>query len=163
MCGICNIIYVDCRSKNQSITYYMYIAYYIHITYMYQCILHSYYTSAICNVHTAIVKLVMLLYASAQGVCPNFGHPALTSSFTKYKFLQMKNSFATIVNGLSVLKLFQLSNGDLCFSQHAYSICKERKTQNDEVRVWCQSQGALPYITLFICIHILMHKNCDHR
>ena len=31
-------------------------------------------------------------------VCPNFGHPALTSSFTKK--LQMKNSFATIVNGL---------------------------------------------------------------
>ena len=34
-------------------------------------------------------------------VYPNFGHPALTSSFTKYKYLQMKNGFATIVNGLS--------------------------------------------------------------
>ena len=44
--------------------------------------------------------------------CPNFGHP----SFTKYKFLQVKNSFATIVNGLSGLKLFQLSNGYLFFS-----------------------------------------------
>ena len=40
-------------------------------------------------------------------VCPNFGHPAPTSSFTKYTFLQVKNSFATIVNGLSLLKLFQ--------------------------------------------------------
>ena len=31
-------------------------------------------------------------------VCPNFGHPALTSSFTKYKFSQVKNSFAIIVS-----------------------------------------------------------------
>ena len=29
---------------------------------------------------------------------PIVGHPVLTSSFTKYKFLQVKNSFATIVN-----------------------------------------------------------------
>ena len=35
-------------------------------------------------------------------VCLNFGHPALTSVFTKYAFLQVKNSFATIVNELSV-------------------------------------------------------------
>ena len=48
--------------------------------------------------------------------CPNFGYYALTSLFTKYKFLQMKISFVTIVNRLSVLKLFQLSNGDLLFS-----------------------------------------------
>ena len=59
--------------------------------------------------------------------CPNSEHPALTSSFKKYKFLQMKNSFATIANGLSVLKLFQLSIGDLLFSYHAYSIYKVRK------------------------------------
>ena len=26
-------------------------------------------------------------------VCPNFGHPALTLSLTKYKFLQEKNGF----------------------------------------------------------------------
>ena len=37
--------------------------------------------------------------------CPNFGHPAQTSSFTKYDFLQVKNYFATIVNVLSVLQL----------------------------------------------------------
>ena len=49
-------------------------------------------------------------------VCPNFGHSDLTSSFTKYKCLLVKNSFATIVNGLLVLKLFQLSNGNLYFS-----------------------------------------------
>ena len=46
-------------------------------------------------------------------VCPNFGHPAPTLSFTKYKFMQAKYSFKTNVNGLSVFKLFQLSNGDL--------------------------------------------------
>ena len=33
----------------------------------------------------------------------------LTSSFTKYKFLHVKNDFSTIVNGLSVFKWFQLS------------------------------------------------------
>ena len=60
-------------------------------------------------------------------MCPNFGHSALTSSFTKYKFLQVKKSFATVVNGLSILKLFKLSNGDLCFSYYAYSIYKVRK------------------------------------
>ena len=32
-------------------------------------------------------------------VWPTFGHHALTSSFTKYKFLQMKNNFETIVTG----------------------------------------------------------------
>ena len=39
----------------------------------------------------------------------------------------MKNSFATIVNWLSVLKLFQLSIGDLLFLQHTYAIYKVRK------------------------------------
>ena len=57
---------------------------------------------------------------------PNFGNPALTPSFTKYNFFQVKNSFATLVNELSVLKLFQLSNGDL-FSKHYYSLYKARK------------------------------------
>ena len=50
-----------------------------------------------------------LLTQHIRVVCPNFEHPALTSLFTKYKFLQMKNSLATFVNELSVLKLFQLS------------------------------------------------------
>ena len=52
---------------------------------------------------------------------------ALTSSFTKYNFLQVKNSFAIILNGPSVLKLIQLANGDLFFSQYAYSTYKVRK------------------------------------
>ena len=52
----------------------------------------------------------------SREVCPNFGHPALTSSFNEYKFLQVKNSFAKIVNGLSVFKLFQHANGDSLFS-----------------------------------------------
>ena len=55
-----------------------------------------------------LFTLLSLLLGVNSLVCPNFGHPALTSSFTKYKFLQVKNSFATIVNELSVLKLFQL-------------------------------------------------------
>ena len=47
---------------------------------------------------------------------------------TKHKFLQVKNSFATITNGQSVLKLFQLSDGDSFFSyKRAYSIYKMRK------------------------------------
>ena len=33
-------------------------------------------------------------------VCPNFRHPALTSSFTKYKILQVINSFSIILNEL---------------------------------------------------------------
>ena len=48
-------------------------------------------------------------------VCPNFGHPDLTLHFTRYKFSHVQNSFATIENGLSVLKLFELSNSDLLF------------------------------------------------
>ena len=60
-------------------------------------------------------------------VCPNFGHPALTSSFISYKFLKVDNSFAKIVNGLSVLKSFQLSNGDLLFLWHVYIIYKVHK------------------------------------
>ena len=49
-------------------------------------------------------------------VCPSFAHPALTSVFRKYKFLQVNNSFATIVNELKVLKFVLLSNGALLFS-----------------------------------------------
>ena len=60
-------------------------------------------------------------------MCPYFGHPALTSSFTEYEFLEVKNNFATILTEVSVLKLFQLSNGDLLFSLHAYSNYKVRK------------------------------------
>ena len=45
-------------------------------------------------------------------VCPNFGHPVLTSSFTKNIYIFAgENMFATIVQ--LVLKCFQLWNGDL--------------------------------------------------
>ena len=73
-------------------------------------------------------------------VCPNFGHPVLTSSYKKYNVFADKKGFATLVNGLSVSKLFQLSNDDLLFSKHAHSIykvCKRRMTklgQGVEVR-----------------------------
>ena len=50
------------------------------------------------------------------------GYNALTSDtlpqtllFTKYIFLQVKNNFATIMNELPVLILFQLLNIDLLF------------------------------------------------
>ena len=54
--------------------------------------------------------------AEPKVVCPNFGRHALTSSFAKYRFLQIKDCLAKIVNGLPVLKLFQLSNGVLLCS-----------------------------------------------
>ena len=44
-------------------------------------------------------------------VCPNFRHYALTPSFTKYKFLQVKNSFATLVNeffSFEIVSAFEL-------------------------------------------------------
>ena len=56
-------------------------------------------------------------------VWPNFEYLVLTSSFTKYKFLQVKKCFGTSVNGLSVLKLFQLSNGDY---RNIYKMLKSR-------------------------------------
>ena len=37
------------------------------------------------------------------------------------------------MNGLSVLKLFQCSNGDLKFSEHAYSIYKVGKPRMTEL------------------------------
>ena len=72
---------------------------------------------------------IMSLRLLSREVCPNFGHTVLISSFTKYEFLQGKYSVATIVNGLSGLKLFQLSNGDLVILQRLYSIYKMRKTR----------------------------------
>ena len=45
----------------------------------------------------------------------------------KSNFWQVKNSFVTIVNELSVLKLFHLLNSDILFSQLAYSTYKVRK------------------------------------
>ena len=38
----------------------------------------------------------------------------------------MKNNFATLVNELLVFKLFQLTNGDLLFPKHDYSLYKAR-------------------------------------
>ena len=47
--------------------------------------------------------------------CSTFGHPAQTSFFKKYKLIQVKKSFENIVNEISILKLFELSNGDFYF------------------------------------------------
>ena len=71
-------------------------------------------------------------------VCPNFEHPALTSSFKKYNFLHVKNSVQTIVYRLSVLKLLSFRMVILLFS--AYSIYRvhqpklTRLGQGGEVR-----------------------------
>ena len=71
-------------------------------------------------------------------VFPNFGHPDLNSSFTKYKFLHMKNSFKTVVNGL------------ICFSfrmviYYFYSVPTAASTKcvnlDKEVRARCPKLG----------------------
>ena len=41
---------------------------------------------------------ITVLQIKDRVVCPNFGHPALTPSFRKYKFFQVKNTFATLMN-----------------------------------------------------------------
>ena len=64
-------------------------------------------------------------------MCPNFGRPALTPSYAKYKCLQVENIFATIVNELSVLKLFQLSNGDLT-AHTIYNVREPRMTKSGQ-------------------------------
>ena len=50
-------------------------------------------------------------------MCPNFGHPTKTSSFTK-------DNFATIGNELLALKRFQLSNGDILLYKDLFIIFK---------------------------------------
>mgnify|MGYP000279282549 CR=1 FL=1 len=93
-------------------------------------------------------------------VCPNFGHPALTPSFTKYKNFQMKNSFATLVNELSVLKLFQLSNGDLLFSKHDYSLYKARKPRMTKLG---QGVGVRAHYPIIIGIeNIFISRSCNN-
>ena len=64
-------------------------------------------------------------YKVFRVVCPNVGNPALTSSFTKYKFLQEKNSFATIVN----LDCFEIVSAFECRLKYLFSnvTCKVRK------------------------------------
>ena len=68
-----------------------------------------------------------MVWQPSRIACPNLGHPVLTLPSTKYRFLQVKNSLATISNELPVLKLFQFSKSDLLFSLHAFSIYKVRK------------------------------------
>ena len=49
----------------------------------------------------------MTLYVNKyMVVCPDFGHPAVTSSFTKYKFLQVKDSFNIVPAFEMVLIIF---------------------------------------------------------
>ena len=75
----------------------------------------------LCTIANWFELIIMTVHRVA---CHNFGHPAQTSLFTKGK-----NNFATYVNDLSVLKLFQLSNGDIffCVACLQCSIYKVRK------------------------------------
>ena len=55
-------------------------------------------------------------------VCPKFGHPVQNSDiYLKPQLLHGKNNFVKIVNGLLVLKSFQISNDDYIFFLHAHS------------------------------------------
>ena len=49
---------------------------------------------------------VVIVHMYTRVVCPNFGHPALTSSFTKHTYLKVINIFITILNEPSVLHFF---------------------------------------------------------
>ena len=75
-------------------------------------------------------------------VCPNYGHLHLTSSFTTYIFV--KNIFATMV---SVLKLFQLSNGDFR-SMPTYSIYKVRKPRMTKLEQGVEVRAHYPIYLL---------------
>ena len=83
----------------------------------------------------SLFKIVSIMrFQAVWVVYPNFWHPALTSTFTKYKFLQAKNCCATIVNGQSVLKLFQLSNGALIIFDKVLQPNMTKLRQGVEVR-----------------------------
>ena len=64
-------------------------------------------------------------------MCPNFGHPALNSSFTKYYFLQVKNS-----NNCEWTVSFELAlafKWQFIIFMHAYSLYKVRKPRMTKV------------------------------
>ena len=81
--------------------------------------------------------------------CPNFGYLFFE---LKEESLRRKKYFATIVNVLSVLKLFFASEWFFLFrsmptaSIHTNSVCSTQ-FQNSEVRAFVRSQGILPYNT----------------
>ena len=78
-------------------------------------------------------------------MCPNFGHPALSSSFTKHNLWQINTNFAINVNELSVLKLLQLLNCDLLLSWYAFSIYKLRKPRMTNLAQGVRSWGTPLY------------------
>ena len=73
-------------------------------------------------------------------VCPNFGHPARTSSFTKYKFLKKKNSEWTVS--------FEIVY--LLFSQHAYSIYNVRKPSMTKLGQGVQVREHYPNVLVYV-------------
>ena len=71
------------------------------------------------NINFLILKIVLQplwMKNRSKYYSPNFGHPAKTSLFSKYKFWKFKIILQQLWINLSVLRLFQLLNGDLFFS-----------------------------------------------
>ena len=75
----------------------------------------------------------------------------------------MKNSFATILNELSVLKLFQLLNGDLLFSQHAYSTYKVRKPRMTKLGQSVEVRAHYPSAQIIHLYIILYSVQCTYN
>ena len=99
---------------------------------------------------------------NSKVLCPKFGHPTQTSVWTPYTnfghllqvkslFLHGNNNFATIVNGQSVLKLFQLSNGNFFRSMSTANPVFSALWQNLELTTGCPNLG---HTTLFDLIAV---------
>ena len=116
-------------------------------------------------------------YILCRVVCPNFRHPALFSSFTKYIFFQVKIVFQNFWMDCQFLNYFSLRGWFIIFVAYAYSIYKVRKPrmtnlgQGVEVRahypisyilIRCIVWGCQPYFFYFVsCPKVLIgFKKC---
>ena len=64
---------------------------------------------------------------TARVVCPNFRHHALTPSFKKYKFLQVKNSLQHLWMNFQFWNCLSFRMAIYCFRSMTYSLYKMRK------------------------------------
>ena len=79
------------------------------------------------------ISYIVMYNVHNRSACPNFGHPAKTSSSTKYK-LDVKNDIATIVNKMYVI--FKTVS--------AFLIYKVRKPRMNKLWHGVRRQGTLP-------------------
>ena len=86
--------------------------------------------------------------------CLNFGHPAQISSIKIFRFWQVKNNFATMVNSVSfdIVLAFDMV---ILFVACLHAASTQCVTWNEEVRSGCPKLG---HTTLYIqyttyCIH----------